>query len=198
MAFIFTPTPSLGLGEHFYTMWENGFTDEEINKIITLGDSLPKHNGVVGTLNTPIEDLETRNSTISWIELNNDSNWIFDRLAYIIQSLNAQYFRFNMHGFAENLQYTIYSGESKQHYDWHQDWGAQGAPRKLSLSMLLSNPEDFVGGDLEIFSGNQITTVPKKQGMCVVFPSFLFHRVTPLTSGIRKSLVVWACGEKFI
>jgi PKHD-type hydroxylase len=69
--------------------------------------------------------------------------------------------------------------------------------RKLSLSLLLN--DDFEGGEFHINQGNekQPIIVPTKKGRAILFPSFMIHRVTPVTKGIRRSLVVWVLGPKF-
>ena len=78
---------------------------------------------------------------------------------------------------------------------WNED------TRKLTMVMLLSdNVLDFTGGELELNIGRESNsqTVDILKGRIVVFPSFILHRVKPVTSGIRKSIVVWVEGPKFI
>jgi PKHD-type hydroxylase len=88
---------------------------------------------------------------------------------------------------------TNYYGDGG-HYDWHADLGPGISNRKLSVVLQLSDPKDYVGGDLQMNTGGAITTVPKEYGLLCFFPSFVLHRVTPLTSGTRTSLVTWLCG----
>ena len=91
---------------------------------------------------------------------------------------------------------------NQNYYDWHVDIGPTFASyRKLSMVIQLSNPEEYEGGDLQIFDpivsdeNFPYKSVPKKKGSIIVFPSFLPHRVTPVTGGIRKSLVWWVGGD---
>jgi PKHD-type hydroxylase len=73
--------------------------------------------------------------------------------------------------------------------------------RKLSLVMCLSDPEkDFVGGEFEINVGNQEEpeTILMKKGRMIFFPSYIIHRVKPVTKGIRKTIVIWITGPKFV
>ena len=104
---------------------------------------------------------------------------------------------FDMFGFNESMQYTVYEGSANGHYDWHLDIGPSINYRKVSVVVQLSEPEAYVGGDLELHPGNNSFAVPRRKGAIVLFPSFLLHRVTPLTSGLRRSLVLWAGGEHY-
>lgn len=86
------------------------------------------------------------------------------------------------------------------HYDWHLDLNmtqkdASGMQRKLSVCLFLSDPSEYEGGDF-LFRGSD-TPVPKAQGTILVFPSFLEHKVTPVTEGVRYSAVSWALGPNF-
>jgi PKHD-type hydroxylase len=82
------------------------------------------------------------------------------------------------------------------HYEWHMDSKEpiNGEQRKLSISILLN--DDFKGGGLVIHP-NKDENVLKYQGDIVVFPSFLQHKVLPVTDGTRYSAVSWAYGPTF-
>ena len=67
--------------------------------------------------------------------------------------------------------------------------------RKLSMTLLLNNPSEFEGGELQIAGTNN--TKLMKQGHATIFASFLQHQVTPVTKGVRRSLVMWFGGEPF-
>jgi len=84
------------------------------------------------------------------------------------------------------------------HYDWHIDTGKpqKEIQRKLSISILLNDPSEFDGGEFE-FKNNDDGNILTAQGDIVVFPSFLKHRVTPVTSGVRYSAVTWYSGKSF-
>ena len=72
--------------------------------------------------------------------------------------------------------------------------------RKLSVVFLLNQPNvDFKGGDFQICLGLQETpvNVEMKKGRMIAFPSFLIHKVTEVTEGIRKSIAIWVTGPKF-
>jgi PKHD-type hydroxylase len=107
------------------------------------------------------------------------------------------FFDFELTGLFEQLQFTVYE-EAGSHYDWHLDKMLSDLPpRKLSLVLQLSDPEEYTGGDLELFVSSNPIKIERKRGLLTAFPSFTLHRVTPVTSGIRKSLVAWVGGPKF-
>jgi len=123
------------------------------------------------------------------------------RLEEAVLALNARYFRFDLSGLAD-FQYALYGGPEGGHFDWHKDYGRDREgrawePRKVTLSLQLSDGADYDGCDLEVRAGNQIDTAPRVRGTLVAFPSNVLHRVTPITRGIRKSLVIWAVGPEF-
>ena len=69
--------------------------------------------------------------------------------------------------------------------------------RKVSVTIQLSNPEDYDGGELELWTGAGIQKVEKHKGCAILFPSYMLHRITPVTKGVRKSLVLWVGGSTF-
>ncbi len=190
------PSPSLSIPEISFATWSDGFSDEDINKIIGIGDNLAIKDAVVGG-DLKVEET-IRSSKTGWIGLTPETGFIYDKLAYIARQLNGQFFDLDIWGFVEDLQYTIYDGKD-DHYTWHLDRGGSTSdtPRKLSLVLQLSDPSEYEGGDLEIFDAPEPTKVQKQKGLVVAFPSFVLHRVTPVTKGIRKTLVVWLTGPRF-
>lgn len=197
MTYLLSPSPAISCGENCFATWENGFSDEDIERIKEIGDSLAIFESVVDK-----EQVTTsvRKSKNSWISLNSDTEFLYDKLAWITRQLNGQFFDFDLTGFHESLQYTIYDS-SESHYDWHLDRGGSAnmgfPPRKLSLVLQLSDPSEYSGGDLELFTAQEPTKVHKQKGLVAAFPSYILHRVTPVTDGIRKSLVLWVGGPKF-
>lgn len=193
--YIFAPAPSKGYGDHSFTTWHDGFSQEEIDKIIQMGESGIKLDATIG-----VDEVDTdyRSTEVSWIHHNNESDWLYGRISYIVQNLNGQYYGFDIHGLCESLQFSLYTSEKKGHYDWHQDAsGVTASPRKLSIVIQLSDPSEYEGGELEILTSRETTPVVKQKGMATVFPSYILHRVTPVTSGVRKTLVAWITGPKF-
>ena len=173
-----------------YYYFSSAFSDYEVNKIIELGESIPKEKASVGTEGSVSA---YRISEISWIGDTKDSKWLYSKIADYAKIANKEMWNFDIWGYQDGLQYTNYYGDGG-HYDWHLDLGPGLSNRKLSVVLQLSDPNDYVGGELQMNVGGSILTVPKEKGLICFFPSFLLHRVTPLSSGTRKSLVTWLCG----
>jgi len=108
-------------------------------------------------------------------------------------------FGFDLTEFAESPQVARYGAEREGHFDWHSDIGAGAlaARRKLTIVVQLSEPEGYAGGGLELWPDAHVRQVPRVQGQAVVFPSFVLHRVTPVTLGTRWSLTLWSHGPAF-
>ena len=104
----------------------------------------------------------------------------------------------DIRGFHEHIQFTVYEGDDKGFYRWHVDNNMQSdvPPRKLSMTVQLSDPSEYTGGELQLHDG-EVQTAVNNRGHVVIFPSYVLHRVQPVTSGIRRSLVVWANGPGF-
>jgi PKHD-type hydroxylase len=136
---------------------------------------------------------DIRESKVQWLFPAAETNWVFDRIESAIEKANASY-KFDLFGFFQGAQVGTY--HENGYYDWHPDMGVGNTSnRKLSISVLLSRPDEFTGGDLEFKCiGGQ---VPRTQGVAIVFPSYLIHRVAPVTSGTRISLVSWISGPPF-
>lgn len=195
--YVFQPSASFGVGDAPFATWENAFSDEEIAKIIAYCDTLPKDQGLLGTGEGRIDD-EYRRSTVAWAHHIEDTAWFFDRMAWIARQLNGQFYRFDLYGFCEPMQYTAYDESNKGCYDWHVDAGTgEQTPRKLSLVLQLTDPEEYEGGDLEILRTRHPEQVLRKKGLVAAFPSYTLHRVTPVTKGHRRTLVVWVNGPQF-
>jgi PKHD-type hydroxylase len=140
-----------------------------------------------------LDTIKTIKSEISWIPEEPNNQWLYDKIAQYAISANKEMWNFDIWGYHDALQFTNYYGDGG-HYDWHADLGPGISNRKLSVVLQLSDPKDYVGGELQMNTGGGITSVAKEYGSLCFFPSFVLHRVTPLTSGTRTSLVTWLCG----
>jgi PKHD-type hydroxylase len=178
---------------HFnYYYFTNAFTPEELDMIKTIGNSYPKQLAEVGG-GDDSQVSDYRKSEISWIPEEPNNQWLYDKIAQYAISANKEMWNFDIWGYHDSLQFTNYYGDGG-HYDWHADLGPGISNRKLSVVLQLSDPKDYVGGELQMNTGGGITSVAKEYGSLCFFPSFVLHRVTPLTSGTRTSLVTWLCG----
>jgi len=132
------------------------------------------------------------------ISLNELPKLALDNILKKVFDANSAFYKFNLTGFHDEdppLMFK-YEGAKVAKYDWHNDFGPKVAStRKLSFSVLLSDPSEFVGGQLEFLPSYGEGTVTK--GDIIVFPSFLTHRVSPVTNGVRYCIVGWVHGEAF-
>lgn len=171
------------------------FSVEECKKIIS--DNSPEGfetSAVQAAVSddTPTEKLQIRDSSNVWVEQNDTNMWLFDKMLALVMSAN-QKFKFEV-DFFEALQLAKY--EVGQFYNWHVDLGpGHMGNRKLSVTVQLSDSDSYEGGDLVLDDGTDFMA-PRELGSVTVFPSFMKHKVTPITKGTRYSLVVWASGTQ--
>ena len=128
--------------------------------------------------------------------------FVFEKFNSVFEYVNSMFYNFDINGY-DYFQYAEYDAKESGRYNWHMDLGLDNlseevySTRKLSMSMLLNTPGvDFEGGDFQTFFAKE-TNVPLKRGQILIFPSFIVHRVKPVTKGIRKSLVIWVTGPAF-
>lgn len=136
-----------------------------------------------------------RKSNVAFIFPDANTEWMFYKLEEATNKLN-EFFNFDLHGMGEGIQFAEYKAPDG-HYNWHSDSGDTTMPRKLSLTVELSDPSTYEGGDLELNVTGEPEKMTKQQGRVIAFPSHALHRVTPVTSGVRHSLVVWVTGPPF-
>jgi PKHD-type hydroxylase len=182
-----------------FAWWENGFNNQELNWLQQKTREAKEQAGV-GDGNRGVIDPSIRRSGLNWINNNQETQWVFEKLGHIVSSLNAQCFRFDLTGFGEHIQLTNYDSAEQGMYGWHVDMGPSTTSpcRKLSLVLQLSDPVDYEGGVLELQPhGKDVIKMRKQRGLVVVFPSWTLHQVTPVTQGSRQSLVAWITGPAF-
>lgn len=180
-----------------YAAWAGAFTPSELDRVEAIGDALTLDKAVLLGSVPDNEYSHIRVTRTAWIKPDPDTRWIFDRMQAAVRSLNDRIWQFDLSGFADDFQYTVYHGTEGGHYDWHVDQGDFAKPRKLSLSLQLTDPSEYEGCELQLQGTRRIETAPRERGTLVIFPSYVLHRVTPITSGTRKAVVVWTTGPKF-
>ena len=167
----------------------NALSPEECRTVIALGEARPRMAGRVDVVPG-----NYRASHIAWIEPQPEAQWLFHRVGMLFALAN-RYYGFGLIGMLDPMQYTSYG--AGEHFDWHMDLGSgQTSTRKLSLTIQLTGPDEYEGGILE-FTGASTSPESRQLGAAVFFPSYVAHRVSPVSSGIRRSLVAWACGHAF-
>ena len=176
-------------------------TPKQCNELITIGRTEPKINATIGTTNNTTKlDERYRKSVISWIPFAKAVP-IYQVIRQWMEVTNNNYFGFDTVQLSEQGQYSEYYKNG--FYDWHMDSNVEmnnmPTVRKISMTLLLNDPKNFEGGDLEIFCGETFNSEKNKfklkQGYAVFFASFLLHRVVPVIKGNRKSLVMWFGGS---
>jgi len=174
------------------------FTPEQCREIIASGRAQRPLVAGIGMDNPKKTGTDTskRVTTISWIPFKEMSH-MYEELDTFIQKANKNHFGFEDIRITENAQFTEYPQGG--FYDWHMDCDVTMAHeppiRKISMTLLLNDPSEFEGGDLQLMGPEK--TIPLKQGHAICFASFLNHRVRPVTKGMRQSLVVWFGGSPF-
>ena len=178
-----------------FAVWSNGFSEAELDSIIALGAELEPGKATVADQGRAADYDKLRITETAWIVNNPRTHWLYQRLWQIAHHLNQTVYRLDLTGMTEALQYTVYDDAEGGHYDWHVDHSTvTPAARKLSLVLQLSDPADYQGCELQIRATNSIDTAPLERGAVIAFPSYVLHRVTPIVSGKRRSLVSWVSG----
>ena len=207
--------------EYSYWYFQSALSPVLCDQIIEYGNSLREETAVTrGFEKKKLDknDLNTlylkRNSNIAWL----DGLWIYKHIHPYVQLANENAGWNFQWDWSEMCQFTKYGNE--QHYGWHcdsnpkpydgiQGKNQKGKIRKLSVTISLSDPKEYDGGNLEFDFRNDVDWESNKEsgikecfeirprGSIIVFPSFVDHCVTPVTKGTRYSLVLWTCGDPF-
>lgn len=202
--------------QNYYWYFKNAlphrFCNEVINYALSCKESLAVTGEYQDKKNLKKEEendlKKIRNSNVVWL----NDQWIYKELHPYVDIANK------MAGWnfewtrSESCQFTKY--KINQHYDWHCDsWDKpydkpgieNGLIRKISMTCQLTDGSEYEGGELEFDFRNKHPDKQNKmlcneilsKGSIVLFPSFVWHRVKPVTSGTRYSLVVWNLGKSF-
>jgi len=169
------------------------------DEIIQRGLNLPSQQASIGFKDDRVDN-SYRVSTIRWF-YGPDNLDIVNLIIHYATQANRECFGFDISIGAHEFQFTEYHGDNKGKYEWHHDvwWtNPRAHDRKLSVIIQLTDPNSYEGGDFEMGeSCDYSPTKFKPRGSVLVIPSFIRHRVTPVTKGTRYSLVSWVDGPKF-
>ena len=174
------------LQNYYYVL--NGFSKEELEKIEEDVKNLPfqQASTVAG------DDKKVRSSKVKWVPQNTEWYWLYDKLSEYAMEANHALWNFDLSLIPEQIQYTEYYATENGHYDWHADIGpGLLSKRKVSITVQLSEPDEYEGGD------GPFTKAERRAGCVFIFPSFMMHRVSPVTKGVRKSFVIWLGGQHY-
>ncbi len=177
-----------------YVYYQGLFLPHEVNKILDLWNDNETIKATISGENT--YDDELRQSSVMFIENDKTNEWLYNKLAGLTVNCNNERYWFDILGFHHELQLTKYT--EGDFFDWHLDFGAgEISARKLSVTMQLSDPDDYEGGDLQFMINQKIVNAPREKGTIIIFPSFINHRVTPIIKGVRQSIVGWVSGPPY-
>ena len=209
----------------YQSIW---YFSEIPNKIIDiieedLKDNFDSHlqDSKIGDGYEGIVDKEKRNAKNAWVPT---THWIAGFVWHYVQRANRENFLYDLTNIdGESLQYTTY--EEGEYYGWHNDQGVSSyykpissgnrgnggeiaqdflnvnceLVRKLSFSLLLSDPDTYEGGNLQLLDeSGKSYYAPRQRGTIILFDSRTQHRVQKVKSGVRKSLVGWVCGPRWV
>jgi PKHD-type hydroxylase len=179
---------------HTYIWKTDVFTDYQIEKIKAIGKLLIQERSSTGGFGK--DCLQIRRSFNSWIPINNQTQWIYQILTDHVNQVNEDFFQFDLEKI-EKLQFTHYKSDESGFYAKHLDPLVWNVPhnRMLSITIQLSSPEEYEGGDFALYYEDAPTIIEKQKGMSIFFPSHTLHEVTPVTKGERYSLVAWVHGK---
>jgi PKHD-type hydroxylase len=211
--------------EHYYYAYQSVLPERFCNQILDYGNRHKSSFAWTGEWNKKIKNGSMSDSDIKILEKKRRSNivwlddqWIYKEIAPIVRDANKKAGWNFDYDFAERIQFTKYESTMKGHYGWHcdsfkkpyenkDDPMSYGRIRKLSVTISLVDGSEYEGGNLEFdFKNNdpdndsntkKLCTEIRPKGSVVVFPSFVWHRVTPVTKGTRYSMVVWNLGYPY-
>ena len=201
--------------KYYYWYFKAAIPERICDDIVRYGKEQKKETALTGDAGKDITKIELKNiqkkrkSDVVWM----DDRWIYKEIQPYIHQANASAdWNFDW-DWSESCQFTEY--KKGQFYDWHCDThpepyinhensNTHGKQRKLSVTVSLTDPDEYEGGDLEFDFRNtdegsqpSICDEIRKKGSVIVFPSFVWHRVKPVTKGTRHSLVCWNLGYPF-
>jgi len=188
-----------------WQMWEAGVDEASVKQINELAEKFPLLEGQTGHALDPSsgQRKDVRASKIRWIDKKHtEAGPLVSMLHKLFEDANNAAFGVDWR-YINDIQHTLYEAKDNGHYDFHIDTFFE-APvkfhRKLSMTIQLSDSEDYEGGNFKFYP--EMVEPPdseklRAKGTILIFPSFLPHAVTPVTKGERKSLVVWADGPEW-
>jgi len=172
------------------------FSGEECDALLAAFDELTYTPGTMTRNGKPGVYLDLRHNRFSYI-LKEDPLWpaVF-RIHEAMANINTNVFKADITDTfrGEVVKYDAAEGED---FAWHYDdplWYPRVPYRKLTGVIQVTDPDSYSGGDLQLRDLDETITVKRKRGMLAVFPSCTSHRVTPITRGIRHTLVTFGIG----
>ena len=174
-----------------FRVWPSNLSTEQVNQITALALRQPDEQATIFSSNEAMQSV--RACSIRWL----DDPWLHSLLWPFVEQANRA-FQVALNRQAE-MQFVEYSAIKSDHYDWHHDvqWsGESGIDRKLSITVQLSGSDEYEGGNFE-FDELKTNADFRSKGTVLVFPSYLRHKIHPVTAGTRRALVAWFFGPQW-
>jgi PKHD-type hydroxylase len=183
-------------GRHAHLDWvvcAKRLSGSTCDKLIALGCSFPEERPtVVGHESLP----DHRVGYVHMLPCLIKTQGVYRMLWDAALDATKRHYQLSLSGITRMPHYVEYHG-GFGHFHWHNDYSHESleSPRKLTVIIQLSESSDYEGGNLEVF-GASVSVLPRERGTVVCLPSFVPHRVTAVTSGVRKVLVAWIAGPR--
>lgn len=168
------------------------FDDNYIDKLV---NDLSNDNWQDTLINKNSKDLKSENRICKY-QIPKDLD--LEHISRAIRQINDEYWKLNISHIDLTFDSpSICKYEKGGLFNWHIDATTNSSTRKLAFTMQLSDPNDYEGGDLQFFDGDKtrLNLELRNKGTIIIFPSFVWHRITPITKGTRYALVGWVHGD---
>jgi len=201
-----------------FFIYPEAFSSESVSKALDIGSNLDLKQAQVNSVNGVVVNKERRYCEVGYITHVPSNDWLYEEIWNIFTYVNEKNWKYPIDSMSQ-VEFLAYG--AGHNINWHRDTLAQTArstqdgpdwDKILSLTIQLSDAEDYDGGDSQFLDeesdsdadpvvakefspGNPIVSQMRRKRSLIVFPSVLMHRVTEVTRGTRKSLVVWAGGK---
>lgn len=187
---------------HYEKLYENVFTAEECKSIVEKykDDSL-YNDGLVGNGKEYV--LQPAMRLVRVMDVTEDMEpWLYEKTVALVKEANDTLFGFDLYGLWDDFVLGAYHSDNGEagcsHFVWHSDvGGGTSIYRKLSLIIALSHPDDYQGGEFQVFNAGIKNYGRLPQGSVMIFPSYIPHRVTPVIFGSRHVLINFVLGPRF-
>jgi PKHD-type hydroxylase len=183
-----------------WAYYKQHFTSEQCNQIIQEALKIPSQDGTLGPSSIRT-DTDWRRSTVRGITRSPNWSWLYLEIEKLVAGANKQWFNVD-YSYLPEIQFAQYDAENQGCYKFHKDThivSPLSTHRKLSFTVQLTDSSSYQGGDLKFID---VAAHPKAenmrlQGTVCVFPSIIYHEVTPVTHGTRFSLAGWFEGPRW-
>lgn len=179
-----------------HVLFPNLLTPEQCDQAIEMFNCYEPTAGGVGMNGTTYEYSRLRQCEVTYVGNNDHTKWVHDICEAAMVEANKVW-NFDIRDFSQPMRMMDY--RAGDHFgSWHQDHGpGKTCYRKLTIVVQLSDPDDYEGGMFEIAGGEVPEEYHQNRGAAIVFPTYYYHRVDPITSGRRRTIVHRAIGPHF-